>query len=608
MQNGAAGCCASRGEDLATTSAGDVEPGLSTLRTPALRRLASSSSSIGDEDEGGASTSASDGQRALERLWDTCLKSAAIGFCLRGGLSGVSLLLSQLSRRKRRAKRSRTHLLSLGLDTLKYTAFLAAFGGTYVSVDEGLSYFLGKERSKNWRAAAAGACAAPTLLLIGSSSQSGLAAYIFLRGLLLLVRAGNKPGASEWVRAALAPSRWEHSDTLLMCLASSQLLQSWLALPETLPASYVKFLNVHGGKKPLVYNALREWARRNHGQPAPLRSLASSAKFSGRPIERACQFVHPGASCSGHAVTQLPANFRRALSVYIPVYVIPALLVHRHNVLKQPVDISSKVAKGILRSSLFLAVYVALAWRGACVVHTTRRHVPPQLLSSVTMYGLTVWVAGIATLLEKKSRRLELALYCMSRALVSFTLSLVQRGLIPQRLARLRGDVAVFALGLAAITHCYSDGEGRHRDVFKSKYLSVLDFVFGNSGFAQGSICHVPSSQRMLHLLLRSRGAPGPSGSASRFGPHTRSTGSLRPRPSMDFSSDADAIDTADIDAGADFPSQAEVATPTTPRPESPLQPPRLSGPARLRSMSVGKLVQSWDGGWASWALGSDRP
>jgi len=31
-----------------------------------------------------------------------------------------------------------------------------------------------------------------------------------------------------------------------------------------------------------------------------------------------------------------------------------------------------------------------------------------------------VWVAGFATLLEKKSRRMELALYCLSRAAESY--------------------------------------------------------------------------------------------------------------------------------------------------------------------------------------------
>ena len=54
---------------------------------------------------------------------------------------------------------------------------------------------------------------------------------------------------------------------------------------------------------------------------------------------------------------------------------------------------------------------------------------------------------------------------------------MVPSGLVPSRL-----DVVLFSAGCAAIMHCYSDACGQHRDVFRSKYLSVLDTVFGNAG------------------------------------------------------------------------------------------------------------------------------
>ena len=50
-----------------------------------------------------------------------------------------------------------------------------------------------------------------------------------------------------------------------------------------------------------------------------------------------------------------------------------------------------------------------------------------------------------------------------------------------------RLDVAMFAGACAAIMHCYSDDHGVHRDVFRSKYLNVLDFVLGNTGAARAS-------------------------------------------------------------------------------------------------------------------------
>lgn len=89
---------------------------------------------------------------------------------------------------------------------------------------------------------------------------------------------------------------------------------------------------------------------------------------------------------------------------------------------------------------------------------------------------------GLATLVEKKSRRMELALYVMSRALESFALCALMFGWVSPRLVPPRPDVLMFTLAAAAILHCYSDANGVHRDVFKSKYLNVLDFILGNTG------------------------------------------------------------------------------------------------------------------------------
>ena len=51
----------------------------------------------------------------------------------------------------------------------------------------------------------------------------------------------------------------------------------------------------------------------------------------------------------------------------------------------------------------------------------------------------------------------------------------------------------MFSIATAAIMHCYSGAQGRHRDVFRSKYLNVLDFIFGSQGECCWSLlgCHV---------------------------------------------------------------------------------------------------------------------
>ena len=63
----------------------------------------------------------------------------------------------------------------------------------------------------------------------------------------------------------------------------------------------------------------------------------------------------------------------------------------------------------MLRSSLFLALCSALGWRGVCLsLNAAGRTTSAALAAGAA-------AAGLAVLVEKKSRRIELALYCLSR-------------------------------------------------------------------------------------------------------------------------------------------------------------------------------------------------
>jgi len=70
-----------------------------------------------------------------------------------------------------------------------------------------------------------------------------------------------------------------------------------------------------------------------------------------------CNFFHPGQTCAEHALSIFPLNYERALRVYLPVYVLPMLLVHRQKLLKDPLPILNKAAFGVARCAL-----------GSCVV------------------------------------------------------------------------------------------------------------------------------------------------------------------------------------------------------------------------------------------------
>lgn len=81
----------------------------------------------------------------------------------------------------------------------------------------------------------------------------------------------------------------------------------------------------------------------------------------------------------------------------------------------------------------------------------------------------------MALFIEKKSRRIEISLYCLARAIESFFTCMTDAGLCPPILQIKRADVVVFSIATSIIMHCYA----QEREVFRSKYLNVLDWVFG---------------------------------------------------------------------------------------------------------------------------------
>ncbi|GJN07739.1 hypothetical protein PR202_ga25597 [Eleusine coracana subsp. coracana] len=85
---------------------------------------------------------------------------------------------------------------------------------------------------------------------------------------------------------------------------------------------------------------------------------------------------------------------------------------------------------------------------------------------------------GLALLIEKKSRRIEISLYCVARAIESLFTCIVDAGLCPVMLQIKRPDIVVFSIATSIIMHCYD----QERDAFRSKYLNVLDWVCGDPG------------------------------------------------------------------------------------------------------------------------------
>ncbi|VFQ86735.1 unnamed protein product [Cuscuta campestris] len=414
----------------------------------------------------------------LWRVYSASVKGLTIGAGIKGGLALFSILARL--RRRRSFSYDKKMVMSSGSEdvilavkeTLRYGLFLGTFAGTFVSVDEIISSLGGHRRTAKWRALLAGAIAGPSILLTGLENQhTSLGIYILMRAAVLASRCGIK---SERFGRICKPLTWAHGDLFLMCLSSSQILSAYILKQNSLPLSYKSFLNKHGGKDLVILNGVKDLAC---GRPVKnLHAIERYYKSTGIDLKLdphmkvPCTMVHGDQSCGAHFLTFLIQAYKRALPVYLPVYLIPALIVHRQGLLKRPYTILWKGIFGTARSSLFLSMYCASAWLWTCILFRIFKR------CNIPTVAVGTFPTGLALGIEKKSRRIEISLYCLARAIESFFTTMADVGCLPQRMKNMkRVDMVIFSISTAIIMHCYAT----ERDVFKSKYLNVLDWVFG---------------------------------------------------------------------------------------------------------------------------------
>ncbi|XP_071702446.1 uncharacterized protein [Rutidosis leptorrhynchoides] len=309
------------------------------------------------------------------------------------------------------------------------------------------------------------------MLLTGYKTQhTSLAVYILMRAAVLASRCGIK---SKRFGHICKPLTWAHGDLFLMCLSSTQILCAYILKQDSLPQSYKSFLNKHGGKDPVILQGVRDIAC---GMPfTNLEKIQKYYKSTGVDVildpqmKVPCSMTHGNQSCSWHAFSFFLQAYKRAVPVYLPVYLIPALIVHRQGLGKRPFTILAKGLFGTARSSLFLSTYCSSAWVWTCFLFRIFKR------CNITMLALGTFPTGLSLAIEKKSRRIEISLYCLARAIESFFTTMSDIGYMPHFNYLKRVDVLIFSISTAIIMHCYAT----ERDVFRSKYLNVLDWVFG---------------------------------------------------------------------------------------------------------------------------------
>jgi hypothetical protein len=410
------------------------------------------------------------------------LRGACTGLLLKGGLSLASLA----TKRKQRHKPAAGAALDDVLSALRYAAFLGVYTSGFRLADSALLSAFGR-RSGRWRAALAGMLVAQSYKLASAQPSTSFTIYIALRAALLALRAEAARNRAP-LNSPAGRFLMQHGATVTMSATASVLLHAWLLEPRALEPAYVKFLNLHGGKGRAVIDGVSEMARTHDGTAsAVVPAVRDWHVANGTSLEALgsvvagcddpCELVHPGEGHLSHAARFVVQGIMRAVPVYLPVYAVSTAMVQRSSLMRNPKHVAQRATLGILRSSLFLSSYCAIAWLSCCTVH----HVPRKRRVTRGTVLLCSAPAGLAALIEKPSRRTELALFCAGHACHSLARLAVQWGVAaPMRNADLLLLTASSGLIMDAYIHA--------PHTFRPAFRSVFDWLFGVSWRRKGSI------------------------------------------------------------------------------------------------------------------------
>ncbi|KAF9583061.1 hypothetical protein BGW38_010333 [Lunasporangiospora selenospora] len=283
--------------------------------------------------------------------------------------------------------------------------------------------------------------------------------------------------------------------TVLMSLTASVNLYALVIEPDALPKPYYNFLMQHSGLPqkfgamfPPLFEAFRSQFAVIKDLPRGIENISIPKGMPSREFVAAnispnvatlfpshvhhdlqlCAILHPLYPCRSHAIDIFTGEFARALKMYGTLNFIVTLVFQNKKLATDPKDVAYRYVRSTLRSCIFLAVYVTTAFFAPCVLRRVLRK------ESRFIYLFNGILSGLAVLIEAPGRQMELALYCLPRALETTWKLLLKRGFvrnIPN------GDIALFCASMGVMMTLYQNDSS----VINKHYLTVLTRVFGRN-------------------------------------------------------------------------------------------------------------------------------
>ncbi|KAK4947561.1 hypothetical protein LTR10_013506 [Elasticomyces elasticus] len=292
--------------------------------------------------------------------------------------------------------------------------------------------------------------------------------FAFCRALDIVIisawtRTRSKPWHPEQQSPGLANAIRKLADPTIFAASAAIIMWSWFYAPDRLPREYNQWISKVADIDSRLIEALR-LARRGEfvygedtGKAQLLKPLCQEL---GLPEEYAdptktIPIPWTGKSCEMHAASRFWRSWKFAMEIYIPLQLLARI---RSPNMKSALE----GIKAATRSSSFLAAYTALVYYGICLARTrlgpkvfSRKTVTPQMWDSGLCVLAGCLACGWSILLEKPSRRQEVAFFVAPRALAT----LLPR--VYDRQYRIR-EQAVFATSVALVLTTLKAGNERN--------------------------------------------------------------------------------------------------------------------------------------------------
>ncbi|KAJ3395491.1 hypothetical protein HDU80_010309 [Chytriomyces hyalinus] len=402
------------------------------------------------------------------------LRGAVLGYSIR---SGLLFLLRLMRVVKGKLPISKALLESLfGKESFRMAGFFGVFAFVWKATNNAIiRHRDGKDDHVNGfiSGALAGALAS---LVETKQWRTDMSQQFLARGLQALFNSLSLNGHFHF----------RHGNSLIFALATAQVMYAYTMRPETIPPSYNKFIVTTGpipldvllivrqqltGKIPLDPAAVIKAVVNNKGSQHCI-EVASAISPMAECIP--CEVLHPAIEgCNRQSFFTLMKVLKAILPVYFTLNFVPMVVLKTRELFRRPQSLLWRGVKNSMRSSLFLAAYVASFMRIACFTRDIiiKHKILPR--DSRYFYWLNGFLSSWAIFLEDEKRRSELAMYVLPRGVDALYKTLYSKSLIFQIP---HFEVAMFSAGLGLII-CYFQTEPEALGGIISRLLRRVDLT-----------------------------------------------------------------------------------------------------------------------------------